>query len=354
MGYSEATHFKQIASIGFRDAGLGWLSSRCLQSPPHPLDCDKCVNACPVNAITFQDAQNSSEVTIEVSDHCHGCMQCVPACPTEAIFSAEITALTSQQKAHKAIDLTCHRGATQNSEWKRIHCLRSLGEDVLAELGASAFPESVTLHIPDNCKGCDAAPAKPIDDWMTSTGLICRLNSVVAQTAYCPPHRSLNRRELLFGRLAASFPNIPFDDTAPKARRLQRHASAAQTLGPHASPSYSNLTLSTDSCVAHGVCSKVCPTQALAEADGALWFDPSACINCGHCVAACPEKALTTSSGGSGNIVALRQSEQATCHSCGRLFQQRKTLNNEHALLTCPACYREAMLMQDSFHDLFG
>ncbi|MCA1772764.1 MAG: 4Fe-4S binding protein [Halomonas sp.] len=353
MKYSETMHFKQTTSIGFRDAGLGWLSSRCLQAPPHPLACDKCVNACPVSAIGFQKTHDGSEVALTISDDCHGCMQCVPACPSEAIFSAEITALTSQQKAHRTLELTCHRAATQNNDWHRIHCLRSLGRDVLAELSAKALPESVTLHIPDNCKGCDASPTEPNDDWLANADLICHLDKVAAQNAYRPPHRSLNRRELLLGRPAASLPNISFDDAAPKARRLQRQVSAAQTLGTHASPFYLNLVLNNDSCLAHGVCSKVCPTDALIDDGNALSFNPSACVSCGHCVSACPEKALTAFSGGNGDIVTLRQSENATCHSCGRLFQQRNTLNNDSPMLTCSACQREATLMQESFHDFF-
>ncbi|EHJ92271.1 4Fe-4S dicluster domain-containing protein [Vreelandella boliviensis] len=353
MKYSEATHFKQTTSIGFRNTGLGWLSSRCLQTPPHPLACDKCVNVCPVSAIGFQNTQNGSEVKLTISDDCHGCMQCVPACPSEAIFSAEITALTSQQKVHQTLDLTCHRAATQKDGWHRLHCLRSLGGDVLAEFGANALPESVILHIPNSCHGCNAAPIESNDDWLANAHLICHLDNVAAQHAYRPPHRSLNRRELLFGRPAESLPNISFDDKAPKARRLQRQASAAQTLGTHATPRYLNLVLNHDSCLAHGVCSKVCPTDALIDDGNALTFNPSACVSCSHCVSACPEKALTASSGGNGEIVTLRQSEHATCHSCGHLFQQRITSNNDSAMLACSACQREATLMQESFHDLF-
>ncbi|MGS2744745.1 4Fe-4S binding protein [Halomonas sp. LS-001] len=353
MKYSDTTHVKQTTSIGFRDADLGWLSSRCMQLPPHPLACDKCVNACPVGAIDFQDIENSGELTLTISDNCHGCSQCVPACPSEAIFSAKVTALMSKQAAHQILDLTCHRAVNQDNNGHRIHCLRSLGEDVLAELGANALPNIVTLHIPDNCRGCDAAPIEPNDDWLASARLICRLDNVAAQSPYQPPRSAISRRDLLLGRPEVSLPNVSLDDAAPKARRLQRQANAAQTLGSHASPSYLNLMLDNDACVAHGVCSKVCPTQALTEDDGALVFNPSECISCGHCESACPEKALTTSYGGNGNNIILRQSEHATCHSCGRLFQQCNTSNNENSMLTCSACLREATLMQESFHDLF-
>ncbi|RUR33929.1 4Fe-4S dicluster domain-containing protein [Vreelandella andesensis] len=353
MKHSEMSLFKQFTRIGPGVAVLGWLPSRCLKTPPHPLECDKCTNACPVSAIVFQDIENSGELTLTISDNCHGCSQCVPACPTEAIFSAETTALISKQKAHQTLDLTCHRAVNQDNSGHHIHCLRSLGEDVLAELGANALPEIVTLYIPDNCRGCDAAPIEPNDDWLENANAICHLTNVAAQSPYQPPRSAISRRDLLLGRPTASLPNIPFDDAAPKARRLQRQANAAQTLGPHASPSYLNVLLDTDACVAHGVCSKVCPTQALTEDDGALVFNPPECISCGHCVSACPEKALTASSSVNGNIVTLRQSEHPTCRSCGHLFQQRNTSNNENTMLTCPACQREAMLMQESFHDLF-
>lgn len=47
-----------------------------------------------------------------------------------------------------------------------------------------------------------------------------------------------------------------------------------------------------DSCISCGVCSDVCPEEAISEGDGHYVIDPDVCSDCGTCADECPESAI--------------------------------------------------------------
>ncbi|MFC2991472.1 4Fe-4S dicluster domain-containing protein [Halomonas tibetensis] len=328
---------------------LGWVASRCLQAPPHPLTCTRCLDACPVDALAFH--QHGDGVSLLASDACHGCGQCVPACPSEALVSAEVDALIAKQVEGESLRLGCHR-VTEGSNQHRLHCLRALGPDLLAWLAARAAPEGVALDLPHGCRDCPAALTDTQDDWRSAAEALATIIDTPARSDFRAARAAVSRRDLLRGRPAPRFPPIAADDAAPKARRLQRQKAAAEALGDtRAAPALPGLSLTTDACLAHGVCARVCPTEALHETQGGeLGFDPQACLGCGHCLTACPEGALASVESMGKEAVTLRKSRRIDCFQCGRPF----TPNDFEGASTCPACRREAALMQESFDDLFG
>ncbi|AMD01644.1 ATP-binding protein [Halomonas chromatireducens] len=328
--------------------GIGWLKFRCLQAPPHPLACASCIDACPSEALAFHE--NGDGVSLLASDACHGCAHCVPACPTEALVSAEIDALVAVQAEGEPLRLGCHR-ASNETGLRQLHCLRSLGPDQIAWLRVRAMPAQLELHLPDACKGCLAAPLPGHDKWFEQADLLCRVFTSSASADYQSPSHPVSRRALLVGRATPQLPMIDADDSAPKARRLQRYMAVGPQLDDLASPPLPGLTLDQDACQGHGVCARVCPTTALQETpSGELIFNAMDCLDCGHCLTACPEDALQVVEAWQPVPVTLRQIEQANCFECGRPF----TRKNHASAKTCPACRREKALMQESFQDLFG
>ncbi|WP_416137321.1 4Fe-4S dicluster domain-containing protein [Halomonas sp. HK25] len=340
-----------------RGIPLGWVASRCLQAPPHPLACSRCLDACPAEALAFHEDVDGGMYLL-ASDACHGCGQCVPACPSEALVSAEVHALVTRQVEGEALHLGCHR-AQGSAEVTRLHCLRALGPDLLAELAARATPGKVALAPAGGCQGCLAAPSDAHDNWRQAAEASCLVSDAAADGDYRAARAAVSRRDLLRGHPAPRLPAIPSDDAAPKARRLERQRAAAAMLGnARFAPTLPGLTLDANACLAHGVCARVCPTDALQEtAGGELVFDPLACLDCGHCLTACPEGALQKADSPGSTAVTLREAQRIDCFLCGRPFTppggDRAREGNE-TTANCPACRREAALMQESFDDLFG
>lgn len=339
---------------------LGWVASRCLQAPPHPLTCTRCLDACPVDALAFHEDGNG--ISLLASDACHGCGQCVPACPSEALVSAEVEALVARQAEGETLRLGCHRSAdrtAEGSDLRRLHCLRALGPDLLAWLAARAAPERIALDLPDGCRDCPAAPTDTRDDWRSAAEALATIIDTPTRSDFRAARAAVSRRDLLRGRPAPRFPAIAADDAAPKARRLQRQRAATTALGdPRLALPLPGLSLTTDACLAHGVCARVCPTAALRETQGGeLTFDPQACLDCGHCLTACPEGALASGESMGKEAVTLRKTQRIDCFLCGRPFTPhagKGTRDNIKDTATCPACRREAALMEESFDDLFG
>ncbi|MGQ4877435.1 4Fe-4S dicluster domain-containing protein [Billgrantia sp. LNSP4103-1] len=332
-------------------SGFYWVASRCLQAPPHPLDCHRCRDACPTEALFFQE--DGGDSLLQASDACHGCTQCVAACPTEALVSTEVSQLTDAQPAGQPLRLGCHRARSEHS-LKRLHCLRSLGPDQLAWLRVRAMPKEMELHLPEGCQGCLAAPVAESDMWLEHAKILCRVITAPADGDYQSPVYAVSRRALLMGSPPPSPPAIEAHDNAPRARRLQRHLTTTGELAELSPPALTEISLDPDACLGHGVCARVCPTQALEETErGELRFDPAACLDCGHCISACPSHALTNSSGVDSLPRILREGSYAKCFECGRRYAaMAHSLDSDSP--RCPACRREDALMKESFHDLFG
>ncbi|MCG6657797.1 4Fe-4S binding protein [Halomonas campisalis] len=328
--------------------GIGWLAPRCLEAPPHPLACTHCRNACPAEALAFHEDVDGG-FSLLASDACHGCAQCVAACPTEALVSAEIQSLLDAGPAGAPLRLGCHR-TVDAPDQTRLHCLRALGPDLLAWLSARATPGELELRLPDACRGCLAAPKREHDAWLEQARAICTLRESEAKRDYTAAGAAVSRRGFLLGQGSPRLATIADDDTAPRARRLARQAAAAEALDGRFAPPLPGLSLQTDACRAHGVCARVCPTEALQETpEGELRFDPLACLDCGHCLTACPEQALSMTGNTSGDTRTLRHDETARCFRCRRPFTRRSADQSSE----CPACRRENALMKESFHDLF-
>jgi Fe-S-cluster-containing hydrogenase component 2 len=332
--------------------GIGWLPSRCLQAPPHPLACVRCIDTCPAEALAFQGGEG---VALLASDACHGCAQCVAVCPTEALVNTEIETLLADQTKGEPLRLGCHRVGNEPG-MARLHCLRSLGPDQLAWLSARAAPEAVALYLPDGCHDCPAAPQEARDAWHHDAKALAAVIDTPSRNDFHAARPAVSRRDLLRGRPAPRLPAIAPDDAAPKARRLQRKLIAAQALGDtQTALVLPGLSLDPDACRAHGVCARVCPTEALQETpSGELIFNALDCLDCGHCLTACPEGALQRAESHGTTSLTLRETRTLDCFECGRRFNSKDSGNAGEATPTCSACQRERTLLQESFHDLFG
>lgn len=105
------------------------------------------------------------------------------------------------------------------------------------------------------------------------------------------------------------------------------------------------------SCVNHGTCAAVCPTDALrtysAEGVGGLEFLAAACISCGVCAVVCPESALAIEAAAVPATALpaylVTRHAQRECARCDNSF----VASGDEEL--CPACRKDVSLFANAF-----
>lgn len=341
-------------------AYLGWVAERCIRSAPNHLECESCINGCPAQALFFVE-ENECSVKgqrLVVSDACHGCSACLPSCPTEALLNSELQDLDQRiasQLPNKALEIVCHRVESNKATADTLHCLRVIGQDQLASWMVKSSAQPITLCVAEVCTDCDAAPAKQAktDEWWKQMQALEVLQVKKANCSYHAVQGALLSRRRF---MVASRPQQPVyaqGDAGVRARRLQRYVAALQTKAPHEVTQLPRIQLNQHLCDASGVCSKVCPTEALELTDqGTLMFTPLECINCGFCVRHCPTQALSLIETASTERLDLRTTSEVECFECGRAFSSLQVDPKTHRI--CPACHREKTLLKEDFSQLFG
>ncbi|KDE38814.1 Iron-sulfur cluster-binding protein [Nitrincola lacisaponensis] len=350
-------HLHQTLPLAFSSASaaasLGWAAERCISSAPNHLQCERCVDSCPAQALFFvEENQHSAKgQRLVVSDACHGCGACLPSCPTEALLSLEL-----QRLEDKPLAVACHRVETGRLTTESLHCLRAIGVDQLLSWMAQTPDVSITLCVAQDCTDCQAAPAQPSkpDVWWEQMQALGVLQEVTPCRAYQAAEGAIMSRRRFMGVRGPQSPVYAGDDTGVRARRLQRYTAAlpATPLAAGGMP-FPSIQLDQSCCDTSGVCSKICPTDALALTDeGVLNFSPLECIGCGFCISYCPEQALSLGQDESSETRVLRKTAEVTCFECSRQFRTSQVNTGEPAV--CPACQRDKGLFKGSFSQLFG
>lgn len=357
-------------------AALGWISERCLQSHPWRQACTACLGACPVQALSFDKTQAATDtfttgdarrdahksLRLLASDRCHGCGRCVAACPTEALLSSEHQQLTPQFQtaadASQTPQIGCHRVAASGRSHS-VHCLLSLSEEQLMTW-QKLFPHKpLNLRVPDDCAQCSAQDSEisEFPQWLT---VKTSPPALEYQAAGAP---ALSRRQLFTRASRATRPTYAAEDRQPAPRRLHRHYAARQRVDFLPALRLPQVHLNSQACDAQGLCSRLCPSQALVtRSDGSLNFNRLQCLGCNQCVDVCPEQALsltfTTAETHEPLAQELRTSRKERCFECGHEFvlppQQTDTKEQQDSPHICPACRKDRQLMQGGFASLFG
>jgi Fe-S-cluster-containing hydrogenase component 2 len=285
--------------------------------------CDKCVAACPHEALEIKS--NS----IKILEHnCTGCSLCVQACPTKALeydLKPILNLLknqgigTNEQPVQATLKCSKVAGSSET-----ILCM---GQLTPAHLIASAAWNQTLELVHGDCKGCEIG----------DNSVVRRLQGVRMEAASCDPNQTervkfiswydssewlgsdspkrlevapeetcFSRRDALQNLFSSAkrgvaemIPDNPLPGVTTKLepsripeewiwrkRALTRLAKDTEFMH------WQTPTIN-ESCTLCQVCEFVCPTKAITRSDNTVKLEVSACIGCDACTVSCPENAIT-------------------------------------------------------------
>ncbi|MCC8025296.1 MAG: 4Fe-4S dicluster domain-containing protein [Clostridium sp.] len=270
---------------------LNWLQTR--------QECHICRDVCPEGVFDGPEPR---------WEYCDGCGICAAACPVRCLRPSALTAgsvLELYGRISGDVVFSCHQ--RDDSADLRFTCLSALPWELMALF---ALNGRVTL-LEGECGDCFRKNSlsvldKSLDrlkDFLGEEGYrerICRL-SEPAQRDY----RACSRREafsMLFSKSRAAAAGLLPDSGELVSEGIIWRQLLAHRLRHLAPPRESGWDIPefTDRCTACGVCTRLCPGEALRriqgeEDEGGVWhmaLIPWRCTACGVCTLACPEEGI--------------------------------------------------------------
>lgn len=347
-------------------------ADRCLNRKQSRFACTVCSEICP--------AQVFSTNTKEAHRwyRCRDCGLCVSACPSRCFTLSPQMQRTLTEDTHpgEPLVIACDREAELMD--RKIPCLAAVPWELLAVM--TFYGEAVLLMT--HCDSCEKASARDLlqknlerlkaflgeDRFRERVHLI---TSGTWEPETSPSEKEMSRRAVFSGlkqnlkknvyRAAVSrIPQLEESDRdglqyrrllsqAVRKEREQRRMEQEAIAEPETLPTYMlSLPAFTTSCFGCGICTRICPQEALeirAEAGGTRLIDitPWKCTACGLCVQICPHGGLA---GMQKTAVPhleklpLVRVKTASCERCGIAIRPGT------APAFCPACRAKKKRLQ--------
>lgn len=330
-------------------------SDRCAHHRHGKPGCDRCLEACPADAITRRQGRVSA--WIEVDPHrCHGSGGCTSVCPTGALGYHQPTA--EALETHIQALLAGYRDAggqhpvvrfidRQRQAAERDEPAGHVLDMPLEELGAAGLDSwlaalaagAAEVRLQDS-PALTPGQRRLLESQLTQAReLVAALGHAPERLGWC--HDSSDR-DALPRALALEAPAAPWPAEPDKRSRLNRALGRLAELGRpsghrHALPGdapFGGLHLDGEACTLCQGCVSACPTPALAGGDDdtpRLSFREADCIQCGLCQASCPEDAIRLAPGflASGERErrrVLKEEPAFACIRCGTPFATASTI----------------------------
>ncbi len=310
------------AVFNLTDPRPNYIGERCLLEKNAVGGCDKCMQACPHEAISLGFKP-------EISEDCTGCGLCVQVCPTAALeydILKPLSNLKAQGTTHARAEaderVPCSLKCSKvPGDTATIECLGRVTPAMI--LASSAWGQELTL-LRGDCANCKIGGAT-VPESLDSVIAIAReykkhleqpeiavqvLEGNLEQPQAIPQAPAVSRRGALQALARNTRENsvrlipekiIPGVDTKIEAPRIpEEWAWRKKALRPTPQPEtlqYWVIPSINEDCIFCPVCQNVCPTQAIVrekEMDG-TWkinLETAACTGCNACVLSCPPSAM--------------------------------------------------------------
>ncbi len=301
---------------------LEFISRRCLRNRLQDNACTRCLDECPVQAISGQE---SGGVHLEPK-RCVGCLACTAVCPAEALVGKDQRLAASPGKAAGRETLVfCCEKSIRSGEEIVLPCLGALAEEQLAAFAVKAA-KGVRLNLV-KCGDCRAAFVPDLlarrfaalnsrlgNGEITGSVRLLLQEEASGELTESSSRRAFFKafREISFHAATETMATLQAD---PDQREQHAHkhqpvrlAQLRQVIADTGDESthqallrlFFSLTVS-DECNFCGGCAGMCPTGALKNTREdelkRLQFDWAKCSGCGLCLEFCRKKALTLVAG---------------------------------------------------------
>jgi ferredoxin len=327
------------AVFNLTDPRPNYTGDRCLVEKHSVGGCDKCMQACPHEAVTIGN-------TVEINDNCTGCGLCVQACPTGALEYDLLKPLATLKNQGIATAST-RAGAEADARISSVlKCSKVPGDDPTLEclgrvtpamlLASTAWGQDLTL-VRGACHTCKLGGPSVPDSVesviqiateyrkhlepnevrvallehqfeMTSSSAVISANTSAPRTA--APPKAVSRRDAISGlarntreNAAKLIPENPLPgfstklEVQPVPEEWQWRRKALRPTPEASALQYWPVPSVNEDCIFCPVCSNVCPTEAVHRErdESGLWkiqLEVSACTGCNACVLSCPPTAM--------------------------------------------------------------
>ena len=344
-------------------------STHCLNNKHCDAACSRCMDVCPVDAITVE----GEDVSVDL-EACVGCGLCLHTCPAEVFHTSrwrERTPLTNIDEISAThVEFFCKQhphvgsGRQDLGSIRVPTCLAAMSPGIWFELG---LKKTIIVRL-DTCESCPLYQVvchieetiKTANAWLMDCGHKTRITcqytpdeypATVERRVTQADHVHMSRRG--FFRSLFSKPEQPtratvgedFDGAIPwdgaespkqQPRLPSWMANAAHAYAENSQAGTEPLSIWPAICISANckncnACTKYCPTGALKSSFSAqsytITFNPGQCVDCRICWASCPVGSITRSQGATQDPFHRRpvlQHEAHPCIYCGQPTQEGK------------------------------
>lgn len=288
--------------------------SRCVRHRCRSNPCSKCMDECPVGAISW----GAGGINVNSGD-CTQCLACLSVCPTAALASPGLSLprLLSDLAKHPLPVLGCKRQPDVDAH-ARLPCLGYLAHPEMMVLCALVFPDGLQVNL-TACDGClnghnldgisathgrlrDLVPGHAVKLILNKEELEFRAPSLSRRQFFLFfRERSTNAAEAMVGHMQHNAEQQSYGNKQVPVIRAM--LLAALTALPTAKSRtirdqlFGKISFTSD-CAGSKRCVGVCPTGAIRSAKAAGKHpeaDPSLCVYCNSCQAFCRNRGVLIS-----------------------------------------------------------